>query len=460
LKKRSISLKIRLLLWLIIPLMLMAVALVAESYFSARKSIEEIQDRMMVALAWSISDSVVQSGGDLLSDQVIELLSFSTNEKLIYQVIGPDHSFITGHAELPDPPPNSEVSGGLPLFYNAHFDGVDMRMMAIKFLIEEEYVRGWVQVRVAQTLTERENLLVKAVLQSALRIAVVIALASLLAIIGVNRGLAPLTRLRASIQKRSYQDLRPINKPVPSELEDVVLAINNLLFRLDDSIESQRRFISNASHQLRTPLAALQTEVELALREVEGETAQLALNNIFHGTKQTSRLAKQLLSLSSVRSNLKGRSWNAKVDLLALSKALTLSWVRRFIGSGKDLGFESDLANAFVTGSEFQLREMLSNLLENALHYGGKVVSVKLYNSADKLYLEVEDNGPGIPFLLREKVFERFVRLDERSSEGCGLGLDIAREIAHGHDASIELLANKIESGLLVRVTFTEHPTH
>ena len=453
-RDNSVSLKSRLLLWLIVPLVIMAIALVAESYFSARKSIEEIHDRMMVALAWSISDSVVQSGGDLLSDQVIELLSFSTNEKLIYQVIGPDNSFITGHAELPHPPLGSHVSGGLPLFYNASFEGVDMRMMAIKFLIEGEEINGWVQVRVAQTRTERESLLVKAVLQSALRITLVILLATLLAIIGVNRSLAPLTRLSASIQKRSYQDLRPINKKMPAELEDVVFALNNLLYRLDDSIESQRRFISNASHQLRTPLAALQAEAELAQREKGEIPLRQALSNILKGTKQTSRLAKQLLSLTSVRSNPKGANQSQPFDLVALAKSLTLSWVTRFINQDKDLGFETYLDDAQLMGSEFQVKEMMSNLIENALHYGGDIISVRICEIDGNIVFEVEDNGPGIPAASRQKVFERFVRLDERSGEGCGLGLDIAREIALNHDARIELSEGEGSLGLLVRVSF------
>ncbi|NVJ93464.1 MAG: sensor histidine kinase [Methylocystaceae bacterium] len=451
----SVSLKSRLLTWLLIPLTLMAIALVAESYFSSKKSIEDIHDRMMVALAWSISENVLENDGDMLSEQALDILSLSSNEKLFYQVLGPKNSFITGHAELPEPPTDKQLKGGTPYFYDATFDGDPVRMLSMRFLVEGRIINGWVQIRVAQTLSERKELLKKAVIQSTIRILTVVVLASLLAVIGVNRGLDPLTRLQSAIQKRSYNDLRPINPDIPQEIEKVVSELNNLLFRLEDSIDNQRRFISNASHQLRTPLAALQAETELALREIKDPKSLIALSDILKATKQTSRLAQQLLSLTRVRGNPKGGMSQTEFNLVQVSKEVTLNWVKRALAKGKDLGFETDLEEATLSGSEVQIREMLSNLIDNAINYGGDIISVRLRRVGKKVALEVEDDGPGIPEKLRGQVFERFVRLDERAGEGCGLGLDIVREIAVGHDGTIELLDGKDKHGLLVCVLFS-----
>jgi two-component system, OmpR family, sensor histidine kinase TctE len=450
----STSLKSRLLSWLLIPLGVMAFGLVSEAYFSSKKSIEEIHDRMMVALAWSISENVVESGGDLLSAEALDILSLASNEKLFYQVIGPDNSFITGHSELPKPPGGKEIPPGEPFFYNSHFENVPVRMLSLRFLVAGRDINGWVNVRVAQTLSEREGLLKKAVVHSAIRILSIILLSSILVIIGVDRGLEPLFKLQQSIQNRSYSDLRPIKQQLPQEIEKIVLTLNNLLLRLADSIDNQRRFISNASHQLRTPLSALQVEAELALREIDDPKAIIALQHILQGTKQTSRLAKQLLSISRVRSNPKGGALQAEFDLVKTAKEITLEWVKRAISQNKDLGFETDLIHEPFWGSEFQVREMLANLIDNALIYGGNVISVRIHRFDDEIRIEVEDNGKGIPQNLRGKVFERFVRLDERTGEGCGLGLDIVREIAEGHNGTVELLDVEKAHGLRVRINF------
>ncbi|WP_028879227.1 sensor histidine kinase [Terasakiella pusilla] len=448
------SLKRRLLTWLLIPLAVMAFALVAESYFSSKKSIREIHDRMMVSMALLVSENVIKSGGDMLSEDASALLSLSSNERLYYQVLGPDGAFITGYADLPQPKKTQKYLEGYPHFYDTIYDNQPVRMMAMRFLVEGRGAEGWVRILVAQTKTERDDLLLRAVLQSAVRIVLVIGLASLLAIIGVERGLEPLAKLQTSIQKRSYNDLRPINKSMPKEISKVVEALNGLLVRLQDSIENQRRFISNASHQLRTPLAVLQAEAELALREVDDPQSIQALESILASTKQTSRLAKQLLSLTRVRGNPRGGANETQFDLVVLARDMTVEWVKRAIDLEKDLGFEAEISERLFRGSEFQIREMLSNLIDNALKYGGDEISVRVTEIDGQVALEVEDNGKGIPEDQRGQVFERFVRLDERAGEGCGLGMDIVREIVEGHDGKIKLLDGKGNQGLLVRILF------
>ncbi len=447
-----LSLRRRLMFWLLIPLALMAVALVFEAYINAKNSTERIYDQILVTLALSIAEYVIGSEGDLVPEDALALMTSTINERIFYKVTGPDSAFITGHWDLPGLPPKSKLEGGIPLFYNATYQNQPVRAVGLSFLVEGRGIDGWMLVQVIQTRGERDRVIFEAVLSATVRILLVIGLVAIFAWVGVTRGLEPLVNLQNAIGRRSYDDLRPITREMPTEVHRVVGALNRLLERLSESIDSQRRFIANASHQLRTPLAVLQAEVELALRDVKDEKSRDALTEIQYGTRQTSRLANQLLSLARVRSNPAGGSQTA-FDLVATAQDVTRDWVRRPIAKEKDLGFETEMPSLPMVGREVQIRELLANLIDNALRYGGETITVRTDREDGLAVLEVEDNGLGIPHEMRERVFERFVRLDERAGEGCGLGLDIVREIAEGHGGGIELLDCPDDQGLRVRVT-------
>jgi two-component system sensor histidine kinase TctE len=274
-----------------------------------------------------------------------------------------------------------------------------------------------------------------------------IVLAGLAVWYGVGRGLAPLSALRREIESRSERDLSALpEEQTPQEVRPLIHAINDLLARLGAAIATQQRFIADAAHQLRTPVAGIKTQTELALRQKRPDEVQATLKQLHNATEQTARLVNQLLSLARTEP-VGGRVQNSEpVDLVRLARDATTEWVPRALDRKIDLGFDSPLDAARVEGDAFMLKEMLNNLLDNAVRYtqpGGQV-TVRVEPAAGAMALTVEDNGPGIPEPERERVFERFYRVLGSGADGCGLGLAIVREIAlsHGGEASIAIGAN------------------
>jgi two-component system sensor histidine kinase TctE len=279
--------------------------------------------------------------------------------------------------------------------------------------------------------------------------------------IGVTHGLAPLQRLQQAIRRRSTDDLRPIRHVMPKEVTDVVMSLNALLARLESSITANQRFIADASHQLRTPLATVQAEAEWALRNTRNDEDRQALERIVHQTRQTARLTSQLLNLARVSPEGRKASCYEKIDLLRVATNVTSEMLRSAARHNVDLGFEDQsegLSCDIETGNEVLLHEALANLIDNAITYcpAGSVVTVRVIGSgaASGPMLEVEDNGPGIPEKDRDAVLERFVRLDSNNKQGSGLGLAIVKEVAEAHEAILSLEDGPNGSGLRVRIAF------
>ena len=243
---------------------------------------------------------------------------------------------------------------------------------------------------------------------------------------------------------------------MPDEVEDLVIALNQLLKRLRKSIDGSQQFIADASHQLRTPLSALQAQTEIALQKSASDEERVVLGNLLTETQKASRLANQLLSLAKAGPQAMVETEFQTTDLTELAKRVTESWVRRSIDHKVDLGMDAGDATVVIEGNSTLLEEMLSNLIDNALRYRSPnaIVTVRVaWDDDDETtaVIEVEDNGPGIPTSYINRVTDRFVRVDERASEGCGLGLAIVREVAERHGGSIHLQP-AASGGLLAKV--------
>jgi len=232
--------------------------------------------------------------------------------------------------------------------------------------------------------------------------------------------------------------------------------MNDLLARLSAAIAAQQRFIADAAHQLRTPIAGLRTQTELALRQTAPTEQQATLNQLRTATEQMTRLVNQLLALARAEPGAEHGIAMEKLDLDTLVREVTAEWVPRALARNIDLGYDSPGGPLQLSGNDFLLREMLNNLLDNAIRYthpGGQVTA-RLTARNGNVSLSVEDNGPGIPAAERERVFERFYRVLGTGTEGCGLGLSIVREIAQKHGAKITLDAGRNGTGTLVRIEF------
>lgn len=272
------------------------------------------------------------------------------------------------------------------------------------------------------------------------------ALLTLVVHFGIRAGLSSLTTLRREVDGRDPEDLAPIRlDTAPVEVRGLAEAVNALLTKVRRSMEVQRRFIDDAAHQLRTPLAGLRSQTELALQAVrtaQSEEAVSRLQKVHQSALHSAHLVSQLLMLA--RSGPEGASALPveRIDLAALCRAVALAMVPRALAADMDLGVEDMDADTAIDGRPMLVREALTNLLDNALQYAGRgaTVTVRVLREADRVCVQVEDNGTGMSDADRERAFERFYRA-RPDAQGSGLGLAIVREIVVLHGGTVSLAA-------------------
>ena len=374
-------------------------------------------------------------------------------DRIFYLVQGSHGEFVAGHRGLPLPQESPLEEDRI--YYDGFFHGEQVRIAAL-FIPSET---GQVRVLMAETLVKR-NKLIWEILLGMLVPQILLVVATIgLAWFGVKRGLAPIERLRKEIAARSQYDLRPVQgENAPTEVQPMIEALNTLLKKLDTALGAQQRFISDAAHQLRTPLAALQTQVDLALHQKNDGDLRLTLQHLFAATERTVHLANQLLTLARAEpaGHLPGEM--QPVDLSQIAQECAEEWVPRALAKNIDLGFE--LESARIIGIPLLIRELLANLLDNAIRYtpAGGSITVRVIMQSRSSALEVEDNGPGIPASEADAVFGRFYRVKDSPGDGCGLGLAIVREIAATHNATVLPTSPATGQGTLMRVIFPVLP--
>jgi two-component system sensor histidine kinase TctE len=313
--------------------------------------------------------------------------------------------------------------------------------------------RSTCTVYVGETTVKRDRLARDLLLQSIFP-ELLIAVATLVIVwFGVKQGLRPLARLSEEIKSRSAGDLRPVDASgAPEEARPLVGALNGLLEEVSAASRRQQRFLANAAHQLRTPLAGLQTHTELALAQPLPEASRAQVEQVHKATIRTGRLANQLLALARVEPGT--RPSRAPLDLKSLIEGDADAWVHQALARDIDLGFE--LESAPVDGDAFLLREALANLVHNSLEYSprGARVTVRTGRRYAAPFLEVEDDGPGIAPAERERVLERFYRVPGTPGTGSGLGLAIVGDIAASHGATLVISEGIGGRGCRVGITF------
>ena len=372
---------------------------------------------------------------------VEQVLRTDRFDSIYYRVVSPAGMEIAGDADLPAPP-------GDQMAHNTNYRGAAVRVVSV----QAPCGRSACTILVGETMVKREHLARDILLQS-LFPEFLIALATMVIVwYGVKWGLKPLARLSEEIKARSAGDLRPIDAAAaPEETRPLVAALNGLLAEVSAASSHQQRFIADAAHQLRTPLAGLQAHTELALAQPMPQACRAQLEQVHKATIRTARLANQLLALA--RAEPGARSLMATLDLKNIAGGEAEAWVRQSLARDIDLGFE--LEPAPVDGDAFLLREALSNLVHNALEYsarGGRV-TVRTGRRNGHAFLEVEDDGPGIAPAERSRVLERFYRVPGTPGTGSGLGLAIVREIAASHAANISIADGSL-GGCRVEITF------
>ncbi|MEW5864408.1 MAG: sensor histidine kinase N-terminal domain-containing protein [Pseudomonadota bacterium] len=422
-------------------------------YFVSLEPASEAYDQALADIALALAERIRASGDRYAFDlpgAADRALRTDRYDTIYYQVRAPDGTAIAGDAGLPDPPPGARAQDGV-IRYDARYRGSAVHVVAMLVPCAGRVCT----VQVAETGNKRRSL-ARAILFTGLVPELLVAAAALAAVwFGVKRGLAPLEALSAEIKARSARDLRPLDAAdAPLEVQPLANALNHLLGRVAEAAENQRRFIANAAHQLRTPLAGLQAHTELALAHELPAACRAELEQVHRATIRTARLANQLLALARAEPGGWSAERFAPLDLRAVVEEAADEWVHRALARGIDLGFE--LAPAPVRGDALLLREALANLVHNAIEYAGSGARVTVRSGVRQgaSFLEVEDDGPGIAPAERERVLERFYRVPGTPGEGSGLGLAIVREIALAHGAALEVGAGAAGQGCRVALRF------
>lgn len=443
------SLRRQLLRWLLPAMLALLAAGALTAYSIALRSAIRAYDRALLDTALALAGQIRSSEGQPvlnLPKAAHEILLTDKYDRVFFRALTADGRDIAGDPQVPAPPalPPEENR----LYYDAQIDGRPVRVAAL--FIERDGIP--LTVLAAETLVKRNNLVWEILLGMLLPELGLVVATLILVWMGIRSGLRPLDELRRQLARRSHSDLRPIAaEGLTEEIQPVIDELNQLLHRLDDSLLAQRHFVSDAAHQLRTPIAALQTQVEVALRESGREQAP-QLQQILSAAQRLAHLVQQLLALA--RAEPKDGTADQIIDLSTVVRDLAERMLPQAIAAGIDLGFE--LAPAKVRGSHLLLQEALGNLIDNAIHYTPKpgTITVGCRDAAQGATLFVEDSGPGIPEAAREKVFERFYRLPGSQSDGCGLGLAIVRQIAHQHGAKVMIGESTTLGGAAVEIRF------
>ena len=444
--------------WMLTPLLLLWPISLALTWLVAQNLANKPFDRALVYNAQALAQ-FIQPGPNhrlrfSLPQPASELLRADDADNVYYQVLGPKGEFLSGERELPPPAPLEGDEGARQAFDEPHlrdaeFRGLPVRIAHLWVPVADSPTPALVQV--AETREKRSVLAAEIIKGVMLPQFAILPLAVLLVWLALVRGIKPLSQLELRIRERRPDDLSPLDDhAVPQEVAPLVGSVNDLLTRLKDSIATQKRFLADAAHQLKTPLAGLSLQADLAQREgaSAGDLKQ-SLQQIGHASVRATHTVNQLLALARAEAGGAAMA-QQRCDLAALTIEVVREAVPRAFDRQIDLGYEGPEPGApelVLQGNPTLLKEMIRNLVENALHYTTSTpaapghVTVRLQSDpfSRALVLQVEDNGPGVPAAERETVFQPFYRALGTNVHGTGLGLSIVREIAAQHRAVVDL---------------------
>ena len=439
-----------LVLW---PMSLALTALVAQS-IANRPFDRELGDltQILARQAAVQTGSPARNPSDMraaLEGTAISLLRPDDSDTLYVQVLGRRGELVVGEALLAAPR-NTAPQDRRVQFRDDVIGDEPVRVAWVWLAAGADGGDAGALVQVAETLDKRSQLATEIIKGVILPQFVILPLAVLLVWYALTRGIRPLAQLQQRIRQRDSSDLSPIPEgDVPEEVAPLVRAINDLLERLGRSISTQRHFLADAAHQLKTPLAGLRTQAELAAREIDsgrGDPASMrhSLHQIAVSSQRAAHMVDQLLAMARAEDTGQVLRRQA-VNLASVTRAVVLDFVPRAMERGIDLGYEgpddpASSAAAQVLGEPVLLGELVRNLVDNALQYtpaGGAVTARVTSDSSGAVVLQVEDTGPGIAPAERELVFQAFYRALGTQVDGSGLGLAIVLEVVQRHDAHI-----------------------
>lgn len=437
------SLRLQILAWVLFPLGCVALADAWLTYESALSTATVVQDRLLLGSARTIAEQIRFEDGAFqgpIPPAALELFQSEGVDRIYYRVSSGDGRLLAGYSDLPAYQAGQVAAS--PLFLDATMRGQWVRMVVLTQPVIGSPLSKPALVQVAQTGNAHRQLVESLWKHELERHTLILLLTAALIIWGTHRGTRRLLALRDEIAAYRDTAMRPLaTTGIPQEVLPLVQALNGHIGHMDRAMRQRNSQLQNVAHQLRTPLTVLATQISDAIRAESPEQSAAALARAKKTLLQTNKVVNQFLQLSAAESFVVQRM---PVDTKALTEVLkeVLEGMALFAHQKNiDLGLEVQDGDAVVNSDLLAIREITRNLVDNAIRYTpeGGVVTLRLSCKPQEIEIRVEDTGPGIPIDERQRVFERFVRLDASHSDGSGLGLAIVRELATQCGARIQM---------------------
>ena len=440
--------------WMLTPLLLLVPVSIGVTWLVAQGIANRPFDRTLEFNAQTLARMVTLQDGALhfqLPQSAGELLRADDTDHVYYQVLDGDGRLLGGDSDLPAPLDEADEPGEV-LIRDDTMRGQEVRVAATWLQLRgPDGAARRVKVQLAETREKQRALAAEIIRGVLLPQFAILPLAILLIWLALVRGIKPLSALEDRIRERRPDDLSPLDdSQVPVEVAPLVMSVNGLLKKLKETLATQKRFLADAAHQLKTPLAGLRMQADLALREsANADELKQSLKHIGRSSIRATHTVNQLLSLARAEGGI-GSLAPQPCDLARLAIEVVREAVPRALDKRIDLGYDGHQPGApgvQLLGHPTLLKELVRNLLDNAIAYTPSsaqqpgVITVRVLGDpfGKVLLLQVEDNGPGIAPAERELVFEPFYRVLGNDADGSGLGLPIVREIADRHDADVTL---------------------
>jgi two-component system, OmpR family, sensor histidine kinase TctE len=427
-----------------------SIVLGTAAWVYARLAADDAYDRLLVGAALQIAESIYAQEGAISVDPPVsafETLSLSANDRIFYKVLDPHGAVLTGYDDLGAAAANT--ASHEPLISDGEYRGFPVRIAVVGRLVSDPVAPGWAHVVVAQTREARIILARDLTLKALLLVFAMTSLAFMGVLFAVRRALEPLTRVERELRSRDPKDLTPLDVEIPREIQTLVSTINRFMDRLSGRIALMQRFIADAAHQIRTPLAGLASQVDLLTEETKPERREQQLNRVRERTAELGRLTNQLLNHAMIIHRAEVAEFET-IDLAALARQTLINAVPS-LAREVDIAFDDPPEPVLLRGDAVSLREALSNLIHNALKHGAKTrLEVRVFAEDDAAVVEVVDDGPGIPISEWQRVREPF---HTQSVTGSGLGLAIAGDVVRAHGGELRF-RERSEDGFAVLLRF------
>lgn len=447
------SIRTRLTIALIAPLAIVAMFFSLETYYSAKKISNELNDRTLLAASLTILEHVISSNGSLLADATLATLQETLGDQFFYYVRGPSGAFITGYSAYPTLPDSIEIVEDKPVFYDGMHRGIEVRAVQLKRDFTNRELNGITSIITWQHTTQRQSLVLSLFARSLVRLLLLTLVAGAIVWVAVKAGLRPLARLQQSIDNRSNTALNPIMQRVPKELQGMVNSMNSLLERVARSKKNRERFVGDAAHQLRNPIAAIKVQAQASLESGDQEAMRAGLDQILEVSDKSANMVNKMLA--GVSAHALDAEHDTEFDLCYLIRNKASELAPLAFDKNQEVisaGIDSPL---LFKGNEILLGEAVANLIHNAIQHNveGSNIDIRLFINKEGhvIDLSIADDGVRITDEDFNALTQPF-RTGGTSPGNSGLGLSIAKDIARMHQGSLETRPTPNGKAVVIRL--------